>query len=242
MKSPKFMEVAQEIAARVHNGHYTSAQRLPSEYDLADEFGVSRLTVRKAIDALVKQQLLIKDPRKGTYVMASAENGKVESGRGGLQSFTEAALAYGKTPHTDVLNYQVIDHPSADIVKKLDLDARLDPKVVELERLRYWDDEPMTVEHLMICDEYVHGINAADFKGSLFELLAPKVELAYSHQEIEALLVDERISKLLQVPVGAPLLKVHTVTYTVDAKPVFYDTSYYRADKYTFKSTLTRFD
>ncbi len=141
-----------------------------------------------------------------------------------------------------MLNYQVIDHPSADIVAKLDLDARHNPIVVELERLRYWDDEPMTVEHLMICDEYVHGINAADFKGSLFELLAPKVELAYSHQEIEALLVDERISQLLQVPVGAPLLKVHTVTYTVDAKPVFYDTSYYRADKYTFKSTLTRFD
>ena len=69
MQAPKFMAVAEELAARVHNGHYTSAQRLPSEYDLADEFGVSRLTVRKAIDALVKQQLLIKDPHKGTYVM-----------------------------------------------------------------------------------------------------------------------------------------------------------------------------
>lgn len=242
MKSPKFMEVAEEIAARVHDGHYTSAQRLPSEYDLADEFGVSRLTVRKAIDALVKQQLLIKDPRKGTYVMEPAENDKVESGRGGLQSFTEAAIAYGKTPRTEVLSFTPLETPSPEIAEKLELNLRHDTKVLELERLRYWDDTPMTVEHLMICDEYVHGLQAEDFEGSLFKLLAPKVELAYSHQEIEALLVNERLSQLLQVPVGAPLLKADTVTFTVDAKPVFYDTSYYRADKYTFKSTLTRFD
>lgn len=90
----KFEDVANALSRRVRDGVYTTSQRLPSEYDLAKEFDVSRLTVRKAIDLLIRQQLLVKSPGKGTYVMTYSD--KVESGRLGLQGFTEAAKAYGK--------------------------------------------------------------------------------------------------------------------------------------------------
>ena len=64
--------------------------------------------------------------------------------------------------------------------------------------------------------------------------------IAYSHQEVEAVLMDPDLAALLDGKKGDPILLVHSVTYTADAKPILYDISYYRADKYSFKSTLTR--
>ena len=61
----KFEEVADALSHRVRDGIYTTSQRLPSEYDLAKEFGVSRLTVRKAIDLLIRKQLLVQSPGQG---------------------------------------------------------------------------------------------------------------------------------------------------------------------------------
>ncbi len=68
-KQAVFQEVAQQIAQRVHEGTYVTSQKLPSDYDLAEEFQCSRLTVRKAIDLLIGQNLLVKEKGKGTYVM-----------------------------------------------------------------------------------------------------------------------------------------------------------------------------
>lgn len=82
---------------------------------------------------------------------------------------------------------------------------------------------------------YVQGHTKQDFEGS-FCLIEKNVEIAYSHQEIEAILVEAEISELLNVPVGQPLLQVHSITYALDATPILYDVSLYRADRYTFKT------
>lgn len=73
---------------------------------------------------------------------------------------------------------------------------------------------------------YVQGHTKQDFEGSLFCLIEKNVEIAYSHQEIEAILVEAEISELLNVPVGQPLLQVHSITYALDATP-FYMMSLY---------------
>lgn len=92
-KQPKFQEIANKIEKRVTEVQYVSTQKLPSEYDLADEFQCSRLTVRKAIELLISQKVLVKEKGKGTYVM---KRPKIQSGAGGLQSFTETAQKQGK--------------------------------------------------------------------------------------------------------------------------------------------------
>ena len=139
----KFEDVANALSRRVRDGVYTTSQRLPSEYDLAKEFDVSRLTVRKAIDLLIRQQLLVKSPGKGTYVMTYSD--KVESGRLGLQGFTEAAKAYGKKSRTEVISFGPLDPVPEEISRVLALDTRVNKEIDMLVRRRCWDEEPMTV-------------------------------------------------------------------------------------------------
>ncbi|NBI14628.1 GntR family transcriptional regulator, LSA1692 subfamily [Pediococcus acidilactici] len=242
MPKTKFEKVAQSLVERIQQGIYSNMQRLPSEYQLADEYGVSRLTVRKAIERLVTAKILVKDPGKGTYIMSTNSSNKVESGRMGLKSFTEAAETYGKQSRTQVLDYQPLIQPDQRVEEKLNLRNNPQPEVDELVRLRFWDDDPMTIEDIVILHKYVANHQKNDFKHSLFQILAETVEIAYSNQEIEAIKVDEKLAKLLHVQEGDPILCVHSLTYTADGQPIFYDTSYYRADKYTFKTTLTRLE
>lgn len=242
MPKTKFEKVAQSLVERIQQGIYSNMQRLPSEYQLADEYGVSRLTVRKAIEWLVTAKILVKDPGKGTYIMSTNSSNKVESGRMGLQSFTEAAETYGKQSRTQVLDYQPLIQPDQRVEEKLNLRNNPQPEVDELVRRRFWDDDPMTIEDIVILHKYVANHQKNDFKHSLFQILAETVEIAYSNQEIEAIKVDEKLAKLLHVQEGDPILCVHSLTYTADGQPIFYDTSYYRTDKYTFKTTLTRLE
>jgi GntR family transcriptional regulator len=231
----KFHQVSAEIEQRIKDGIYVSAQRLPSEYDLAKEFDCSRLTVRKAVEELINKNILVKRRGKGSYVMSQQ---KIQSGRAGLQGFTEAAKAYGKTSNTEVISYKKLAKPGDEIFEALQVP--ITESIYELVRRRTLDGEPMTVEKVYICEKYVKDFTKKDFEGSLFSLIERQIEIAYSHQEVEAILVEPELATLLEVPVGNPLLQVHSITYTIDATPILYDVSYYRADRYTFKNTLTR--
>ena len=104
-KQAVFQDIAEKIAQRVNDGTYVTSQKLPSDYDLAEEFQCSRLTVRKAIDLLISQNILVKERGKGTYVMKQP---KIQSGSGGLQSFTETAKAQGKKTRTEVLQVEIV--------------------------------------------------------------------------------------------------------------------------------------
>lgn len=236
-KQSVFQDIARQIQEKVDKGIYVSAQRLPSEYDLAKEFEVSRLTVRKAIDELISRNVLVKQKGKGTYVMSQQ---KIQSGRAGLQGFTEAAKAYGKTSKTEVIDLVLLT--ASEVPQKIGEALELNPQeeVYHLVRLRSFDNEPMTVEELYIREMYLPNITKEQVEGSVFKLIEEQIEIAYSHQEIAAMLVSDKLSLLLEVPIGEPVLKVNSITYSITATPILYDRSYYRADKYTFKNTLHR--
>ncbi|QPS71981.1 GntR family transcriptional regulator, LSA1692 subfamily [Lactococcus garvieae] len=229
----KFRAVSQEIEKRIDKGVYVSAQKLPSEYDLALEFGVSRLTVRKAMEDLINKQIVIKKKGKGAYVI---EQPKIQSGGMGLKSFTEAAKAMGKVGQTRLLHFQKLEEVPEEVVQALYTVSDF----VELKRLRLLDDEPMTLEKLYFSEQLIIGATEKELTGSLFSMIEKKVEIGYSHQEIEAILATEELAKLLEVKVNSPIFRVHSTAFSLDARPILYDISYYRADKYSFKNTLIR--
>lgn len=234
-----FQQVAVDLRGRIRNGQYQPGQKLPSEYELAESFQVSRLTVRKAVAALIDEHLLAKEPGRGTYVMRP---GKISSGSGGLQGFTEKARQEGRQPGTKVLSCEeasVIPEKVRTFFGEESVGGQVEP-LLHISRLRYLEGEPMTVEDLYLPKRYLPDVSDELLEGSLFQELEKQVEIGYSHQEVEAVLVDDQLAALLQVADGAPLLLVHSLTYSPAGRPVLYDTSFYRADKYTFRNTLQR--
>lgn len=237
MKKPNIFEtVASKIKNNIDDGTYSQKQKLPSEYDLAKEFDVSRLTVRKAIDLLISQNLLVKQRGKGTYIMKQSD--KFQSGQNGLLSFTESAKTFGKTSKSIVINFEIVTNLPDEVKKKLQVENE---SIYRIKRLRYFDEDPMTIEEIYIRTSFLpKDITEKDIEHSIFSLISEQIDISYSHQEIEAVLVTKELSEYLDVPLGDPLLLVHTVTYAASGIPILYDNSYYRADKYTFKNILHR--
>lgn len=230
-----YKQVAKEIEDKVKRGIYVSAQKLPSEAELAQEFNVSRLTVRKAINLLIDKKILVKHPNTGTYVM---NHQKLASGASGLQGFNEVAIAKGKTPRTEVFGVYQIDYDS-----KLwqELEANPDEQIININRIRYLDDLPMTVEDLYIRQKFLpNDLTEVDFEHSIFDLIEQKIDIAYSHQEIEAVLVDKMMSIAFEIEVGNPMFRATSNVFSVTGVPIMHDISYYRSDEYTFSNTLIR--
>lgn len=230
-----FEQVAQAIYQRVQDGVYVSSQKLPSEYDLAEEFQVSRLTVRRAISELIKRNVLIKQKGKGTYILPQE---KIQSGSKGLQGFTEVAKEQGKAPDTQVVLFEKKANIPNHIAKELELNYG--DYVYHIIRIRSLDNEPMTMENLYIKECFMRNISEESASHSLFDQIEENISIAYSNQEIEALLATDELAERLTVSTGSALLKVNSVVYSITSVPIMYDESYYRGDKYTFKNILYR--
>ena len=117
--------------------------------------------------------------------------------------------------------------------------------MVYLTRLRYFDDEPMTVENLYVLKRYLEKesgeITKDQLESSLYEVIEANIEIGYSHQEVgKRSKVRQTLPSYCMYPKEEPMLLVHSMTYSPSAKPILFDTSFYRADKYTFKNTLVR--
>ena len=140
----KFLQKLKEDSRR----SVCKCTKLPSEYDLAKEYNCSRLTIRKAIDDLIRKNILVKRHGKGSYVMSQA---KIQSGRAGLQGFTEPKLT-GKS-QTEVISFEEVVHPAEKI----------------REALRMLEREPMTVEKF-ICHRHTYKAIRSKTSRALFLL------------------------------------------------------------------------
>lgn len=237
-KKNVYLQIVDELDTRIEQNVYKENELLPSDYKLAAEFDVSRLTIRRAIDYLVQQKKLVKEPGIGTYIMQNEDN-RVQSGRGGLQSFSEAAKHYGLTVRSDVLTLDT-NIPTTQELMNIFKTANNQQTFHHLKRIRYGNDEPMTLEDIYLKTEYAPLLTMTQAEGSIYNLLEQTVQIAYSHQDIEAILIDEALSQLLSTPVGMPAFRITSTAHAVTGETIMYDISYYRADKYTIKETLYR--
>lgn len=232
-----YQEVAQELLRRIQTDYYSVAQKLPSEYDLAKDFDVSRLTIRKAIDELIKMGVVMKSRGKGTYILAKQE--KIQSGSFGLQGFSESVKARGMIPRTKLVSFERFENQDEKLAQSLQL--AVNEEVYFIKRVRYADTDPMVLEEIYVPVKMIPDLTKSQLENSsVFSLIEHTVEIGYSHQEIGAVAVSKEVADLLDLQVGEPILQVYSTTYSLTGVPVLFDQSYYRADKYTFANTLTR--
>jgi GntR family transcriptional regulator len=228
---PKYFQL-REILLDLVESELDADQAIPSERELATRFGLSRMTVRQAVDHLVSEGRLYRVQGKGTFVARP----KIEMPLR-LASFTEDMRARGLEPGSRDLDRRT-DAASAHLARALQI-APGDPVHV-IERLRTADGIPMAVERSHIPEAVAPGLADASLAGrSLYDVLASRygVLLDRGDQTIEAGIADPTDAALLDLPGGSAVLLLQRRSFAGE-RPVEFAVSTYRADRYQLHVAL----
>jgi GntR family transcriptional regulator len=204
--------------------------RLPAERDMATDFKVSRITVRKALDGLVADGLLIRRQGSGNFVSA-----RVEKNFAMLTSFSEDMRARGRTPRSVWLKKS-----SGTVTPEEALALRLSPgtPVYRFHRLRYADDAPMAIEFATVVAAALPSLDAVH--DSLYEALERNNQRpAKALQRLRAVLLNAEQAELLKSAEGAAGLLVERLGSLRDGRAIEFSQSYYRGDVYDFVAELS---
>jgi GntR family transcriptional regulator len=207
---------------------------IPSERELAQRYGVSRMTLRTAINELVQDGLLTRRRGSGTYVAKPKITKQVY-----LTSFTEDMRSRGLEATTRVLS---LTRGAAGARLGRRLHVSPSELVVTAGRLRLADGEPMAIEWLSVPDRLVPGLDSIDLDESFYRLLRERygITIEAGHQTMEPTVTDEEESRLLEVPLHSPALSVERVTWRADGERIEYVRTLYRGDRYRFDVELVQ--
>ncbi|WP_158542760.1 GntR family transcriptional regulator [Phytoactinopolyspora halophila] len=206
------------------------ADVLPSERNLAELFGVSRVTVRAALKLLEDEGVLRSAPGVGTFVAAPHVSTAPV-----LRSFSEEIRERGWTPGSKLMESHV---DSADFVVAHDLSIEPGSRFYEITRLRLADDVPLSIERVRLPERYFPGLLEHDLEGSLYSLLAREYGVRISRHErrINAMNIDAQTAELFGVPDRAAGLYVVQSGYDQHGRKVEHGRSLYRGDRYDFST------
>lgn len=225
---PLYKQLEALLEGKIHSGEYKAKERIPSEIELANQFDVSVITVKKAVSLLVERGLVQRKQGKGTFVSAP----KYKRDLGKITSFSEACRLNGSVPSSKTLVCR-IEIASQEIIDKLECK---DNKVVYISRLRYTDGEPIVIENnwLPLSCSFLMEIDLEN--DSLFEALYKykEIEMHSAHRTIDICRAASEEAKLLKVSKGAPLLYISSIVYSVDNVPVFVGKQIINAERYSF--------
>lgn len=232
---PMYVQIEEALKQRIKGGEFPIGTAIPSERDLTELFGVSRMTVRQSITNLVNEGLLHREKGRGTFVASS----KVEQPLTGLTSFTEDMKARGLVPSNKIINFAK-ELPEPDIAGELQLGA--DEEVFTVERIRYANEKPMALERTYLPVKLFPNLSEQELAGSLYSMIEQEQRLAISHasQRMEASLVKKEEAALLELGMPAPILMIERVSYLSNGVPFEVVRSMYRADRYKFITEIQR--
>ncbi|GAB3700283.1 GntR family transcriptional regulator [Nocardiopsis oceani] len=211
-----------------------AGDQFPPERDLAQELGVSRMTLRRAIDELVTRGAVRRRHGSGVFALGPKLDQSLMA-----SSFTEDMRARGLRPGARPLAFEVAP-VGARIGRHLRV-AETD-EVAKVTRLRLADDEPIALEELNVPRRLMPDLKAADLADSSFyDLLRERcgIVVARSVQTIEPTFLDEREARDLEVPVRTPALLFERTSWSVDDVPIEFVRSVYRGDRYKIRTELT---
>jgi GntR family transcriptional regulator len=233
-KLPFYHQLYEILRGKIVRGEWRPGDMIPPESELIEQYEVSRVTVRQALDILVNEGLIYRQQGRGTFVAHPA----VEQGLVRLINFTQDMCNRGFEPGTKVLFTALVPAPP-DIAEKLQIEPG--EELACLERLRLADGEPMSIEKSHLIHRYCPGVLQHDFTSdSLREYLdrVYGIRWAYAKQVIRAILASSDLAHLLAVRLKSPLLCIERVSFTERNTPLEFLRIYYRADRYSLYSEL----
>lgn len=227
--TPLYLQLANKLRDSINDGQIGTGKALPSERALADLTGASRVTIRKAIEQLVDEGLLLRRHGSGTFIAP-----RIEQPGTALTGFSADARHRGKAPGS-IWIVKTISSPSPEEATNLAL--RPGSQVVRLGRVRIADDEPLAIEHAIVPADLLPALE------SVGDSLYAALDLTGNRpvkgmQKLRASLATPIEAGLLSIREGSEILRIERRTYLRDGTPVEFTRSAYRGDRYEFVTDL----
>lgn len=229
---PLYLQLQRRIGEAIASGRLKPGDSLPPERDMATLTGLSRVTVRKAVEGLVGSGQLVQKRGSGTFVAQRVE--RLEQALSLLTSFTEDMARRGKSVESVWLS-RALHAPAPEEVMALGLGAG--DRVARLERVRRSDGVPLAIERASLSAQMLPEPEAVE--ASLYAVLQSRgMRPVRAVQRISAANLGPRDAELLNVPPGAAGLRIERIGYLPDGRVVEFTRSLYRGDAYDFAVEL----
>jgi GntR family transcriptional regulator len=237
--SPLYQQIKGLILQSLQSGEWKPGEAIPSEMDLAARFRVSQGTVRKAIDELAAENLVVRRQGKGTFVATHAEQ-HVQ------YRFLKLQPDNGDTQSEGPAERTIIDckrlRASADIARALSL--RSGDPVLQVRRVLAYAGVPTILEELWLPGTPFKGLTAerlSNYNGPMYALFETEfgVRMVRAEESIRAINPDNEQAELLKVDTATPLLSVERVAYTYNDTPMELRRGLYRTDTHHYRNALS---
>jgi GntR family transcriptional regulator len=235
---PLHRQIREALRAGIRDGTYRQHAQLPSESELMATYKVSRITVRHALAELQREGLIFKITGKGTFVSKNEPKAMQELSQ--LQGFGEAMHRLGRETSSQVLSHQRL---RADERIAAQLGLNVGEGVIELKRLRYLDQMPISLDVSYFPASIGEQVLTADLAGrDVFSILENELGIALGTADvsIEATLAEGDIAASLGIDDGEPLLRIERLTTSLDGRPLDFEYLYYRGDAMRYRLRLPR--
>ncbi len=233
---PRYREVADTLGGRIDAGELAPGERVPSERAIAEEFGLSRMTARQAVELLVRRGLVYRRPGSGTYVAPA----RVEHTLQRLLGFSEQMRAQGVEPSGRMLGVDLGPVDDADVAEALGLDDG--ERTWFVRRVRFGDGEPLLIESFHVPERVCPDLGLHDLAlGSLYAIMRSGygVRPTSAHETIEPTACEGEAARWLATRPGAPAILVTRVTSDEDGRPIEHARDLYRGDRARFVVDLS---
>lgn len=233
---PLYYQLKQWLVEQIDRGDLKPGDSIPSERELSEQFEISRMTVRQALQELVVEGRLIREKGRGTFVAEP----KISQGLLKLTSFSEDMLNRGMKPGARVVDVSV--KPVPPVIREKLHAGEGDPVLV-VTRLRMADDKPMALETTHLPLSRFPGLEQQDFNNmSIYQYLKDRYDTvtAYASQTIEVGMPNLHEIELLKTKPDTPILLIERVTFDEHRVPIEVVKSAYRGDRYKLYAELER--
>lgn len=237
-KAPLYWQLASTLRGRIAGGEYPAGAQLPTEGALCQEFGVSRITVRGALDRLTVEGLLRRERGRGTFVAAPP----VEHDLVTLNDFAEEMDAAGLTASSIVTH---LAEEGADEAIAGELALPTGTPIVRLDRVRLAAGQPLAFDHTFLPLRYGLLLDrAALTTETIYQQLSARHGIATrrGRYQLEAVSAPMDLAARLGIAPGRALLLLHRTSFAVDGGIIYYQQRYYRGDRVRYQLDLHRPD
>ncbi len=237
---PLYYQLENVLREKITSGSFVGGERLPTEIELIEQYGVSRITVRQALASLAADGLIERKQGRGTFIAERKSKKRKFTGTIHLTGSLDELIEMGMDTPVKVLEMNRVD---ADAHEAELLRIKIGTPIYRLKRLRMVENKPYSLILNYLPEDIGSKLTMAELStGAVLHTMETKLGLKLDNavQEIKAELADPYVANLLDIRVGSALLSIERTVYTDEGRPVEYVHTLYRSDLYGYSVKLVR--